>query len=253
MRTPKSRIVVIFLTAAFVLPCVATPGGGQVIRVRLLEPATDKPVAATITLVTPQNAVVAQSTRDGSDGGVALQAPTPGNYRVRAERPGYPTVVTPAMALRTGDDVAVILRAAPDPVELKPVVVVANNRRPPGRLGGFYDRMQRYKTGRFITREQIDKMRPFFVTDILRTLPGVQVVPSLRGIGYDVRMSTGCRPNVFLDGLSFPLTGESIDDIVSPMQLEGVEVYPTAAEVPPDLHPTDNMCGAIALWTRGGA
>jgi TonB-dependent receptor-like protein len=251
MRIHHHRLAVICVSAAMLSVRAAAPLGGQVIHVRLLEPNTDKPASATITLVTPDNATVAQGTPEGSDGEVALRAPAAGNYRLRAERPGYPTVITPAMALRTGDDVAVVLRAAPQ-VELKPVTVTANNRRPPGRAGGFYDRMQRYKTGTFITRDQIDKARPFFVTDLLRTVPGVIVEPNPRGFGSQVRSLTGCRPNVFLDGLPFPLAGESIDDIVSPMQLEGLEVYPTAAEVPFDLHPVDPTCGAIALWTRSG-
>jgi hypothetical protein len=56
---------------------------------------------------------------------------------------------------------------------------------------------------------------------------------------------------VYLDGLRFPLfRGESIDHLVSPMELEGIEVYAHAAQVPVEFQRTRAGCGAILFWTR---
>ena len=88
------------------------------------------------------------------------------------------------------------------------------------------------------------------MTDLLRTVPGLQVLPSLRGFGNVVRTIEGCTPAVYLGGTRFPLMGESIDDIVNPMALEGIEVYTHAAEVPAEFQGPFSNCGVIALWTR---
>jgi hypothetical protein len=134
---------------------------------------------------------------------------------------------------------------------MRPIAIVASSRRTPGRLSGFYDRMQRHGVGTFITSDQIERARPFAVTDLLRTVPGLQVFPSRRGFGNTVRTIEGCQPTVYLDGVRFPLLGESIDDIVNPMTLEGIEVYPHAVDVPAELQGPTSNCGAIALWTKG--
>jgi hypothetical protein len=54
-----------------------------------------------------------------------------------------------------------------------------------------------------------------------------------------------------LDGVPYALLGgETIDDVVSPTQLEGIEVYRHAAEVPAEFLTAGSSCGAIVLWTR---
>jgi hypothetical protein len=112
------------------------------------------------------------------------------------------------------------------------------------------DRAQRGGFGYFITRDKIEQQRPFRVTDLLRTVPGLQVLPSGRAFGDIVRTTEGCSPAVYLDGSRFPLMGESIDNLVDPMALEGIEVYPRAVEVPAEFQGPFANCGVIALWTR---
>jgi hypothetical protein len=45
--------------------------------------------------------------------------------------------------------------------------------------------------------------------------------------------------------------GESIDDIVNPNDIEGIEVYTNPAEVPGEFMTARTNCGVIALWTKG--
>lgn len=157
---------------------------------------------------------------------------------------------TPAIKLQASDQVSLDVKTVPNKVDVSPVLLTSNSRRPSGRLGGFYDRMQHKKFGTFITRAQIEKRRPFNVTDMLAGASGLIVQPSRRGFGNEVRTTQRCRPTVYLDGLPFPLLGESIDNLVNPMQLEGIEVYPNALDVPGELQRGLSRCGVIALWTK---
>jgi hypothetical protein len=249
MRAHRQLSIVVFLSAAFKFGA-ASPLGAQVIHGKLLEDITNKPVAsASMTLLDEQNGQVT-SAQSNDAGDFTLRATAPGIYRVHVSKIGYRVTESPSMQLQSGDDVSITLHVPANKIELAPVVVTGNSRRPSGRLGGFYDRMQRHGFGTFISRDQIEKRRPFEVTDMLRTIPGLLLRPS-RGFGYDIRTTEGCRPMVYLDGVPFPLMrGETIDNIVNPMSLEGIEVYAHAIEVPGELQRGLGRCGVIALWTR---
>jgi hypothetical protein len=253
MRPRLQRLASHVLSTAALAAIFAWPVAAQRVRGNVLEEFTDRPIdAASVFLLTPEGARVAEGTTTDRGGAFTLTAPSPGTYRLYASRPGYRLLFTPAIQLRQGDEIAVTLRLLPDTITLRPIVVTASNRRAAGRLGGFYDRMQRRAGGVFITREQIEQRHPFEVSDLLRTVPGLTVVPSRYGFGYDVRSTTGCRPQVYLDGVPYTLLGdESIDHIVSPHQLEGIEVYPHPATTPVEFQMGGNAtCGAIVLWTR---
>jgi hypothetical protein len=225
----------------------------QTIIGKLLDRYTNQPIPnATISLANDQGAPVGPTVRTGNDGSFTITAPAPGVYRLRANVAGYITAVSPAIALQAGDRINLNWHLLAGVVSLRPVAIVANARPNSGRLSGFEQRAQRRAFGYFITRDQIDRQRPFNVTDLLRTIPGLQVLPSSRGFGNIVRTIEGCTPAVYLDGVRFPLMGESIDDIVNPMDLEGVEVYTHAAEVPAEFAGPASDCGVIALWTRRG-
>lgn len=251
MRAYKKLVAVAAISA---LPFLATAPqlGGQTIRGTLIDQYTNQPVpGATVALVTAQNAPVGPTAKTGKDGSFSIKAPVPGIYRLRADLSGYLSAVTPAIELGGNDLINITWKLLAGVVQIRPVGIVASNRRTSGRLSGFYDRMEHHGFGTFITSDQIQKTRPFTVTDLLRTIPGLEILPSRRGFGNTVRTIEGCQPAVYLDGVRFPLMGESIDDIVNPMDLEGVEVYTHAVEVPAQFQEAGSSCGAIALWTKG--
>jgi hypothetical protein len=252
MRTSRQQIAAVLFSAAVLILVSAQPVAAQVIRGKLFDQYTNNPIpSAAVTLVAPDNTPVGPTVKTGSDGSFSVQAPAPGIYRLRAELPGYLAAVTPAMELGSGDQINLTWKLLAGVVQMRPVAIVASSRRTSGKLSGFYDRMQRHGFGTFITRDQIDKRRPFFVTDLLQMVPGLRVVPSPQGFGNNVVTSEGCRPAVFLDGTHFPLLGESIDAIVNPQDVEGIEVYSHAVEVPPQFQAPGNTCGAIVIWTKG--
>ncbi|HEX8905419.1 MAG TPA: hypothetical protein VF771_11280, partial [Longimicrobiaceae bacterium] len=58
-----------------------------------------------------------------------------------------------------------------------------------------------------------------------------------------------CVAQLYVDGVFRP--GE-ISEEVQPAEVEAVEIYRTAAEVPPEFRREGSACGAILVWTRRG-
>lgn len=251
MRAPQWRAI---FAAILLLAGAPAPLAAQRVRGTLYERTIYKPVAAaTVTLLAEGDISACPSVVTDSAGGFALRAPRPGVYRLHVAASGYRGAVTPAVALLPGDEITLAVRLSPDTLVVSPVEVVAYNRWLAGDLAGFNRRMHLGVFGRFITRQQIEKARPFRVTDLLFGVPGLQVLPSMRGFRSHVRTTEGCRPMVFLDGLRFPLLGESVDDLVPAWELAGIEVYPRAIEVPVEFQGLGARCGAVLLWRRGDA
>ena len=251
MRTSRQQTAAALFAVAVLVLSTAQQAAAQTVRGKLLDQYTNQPIPnATVMLVTGNNSPVGPKVKSGSDGSFSIQAPRPGVYRLRADLPGYVSAMTPAIDLLPGDEINITWRLIAGVVEIRPVAIVANARSTSPQLKGFMDRAQHHGFGYFITRDKIEQLRPFSVTDLLRTVPGLQVLPSMRGFGDIVRTTEGCTPAVYLDGSRFPLMGESIDNIVNPMQLEGIEVYTHAVEVPAEFQGPFANCGVIALWTR---
>jgi hypothetical protein len=133
----------------------------------------------------------------------------------------------------------------PMPTELEKVIVMARLAASRGRLKEFYERKSRGGMGTFIEREEIERRHPHWMSDMLRTVPGVRVIPR-RGGGNSVRIR-GCVPTVWLDGLA--VRGAQLDEIVRPNDVAAVEVYRSSAGLPPQFA-SMNSCGAIVVWTR---
>ncbi len=117
-----------------------------------------------------------------------------------------------------------------------------------------FERRRRMGLGRFFDETEIERRKPTRLTDLLRTLPGVYVVPSQWG-GEDVLMRGGsggaglCRPELVIDGsrqindATFP-----VNTLVWANELRAVEVYSRSIFVPVQ-YQTMNDCGAIVVWT----
>jgi outer membrane receptor for monomeric catechols len=106
-------------------------------------------------------------------------------------------------------------------------------------------------SGRYLTRDYIEKRAAANVMDLLRSVPGVRI-----RCGRTDRVCTlhfarhaGCSPAYFLDGIP---TDKSVLYLMSPNDLEGIELYSGPSETPPEMEGARSMCGAVAMWTRVG-
>lgn len=155
--------------------------------------------------------------------------------------------------------VAVTARPAPATIVLQPVALalptftVTGHRALSGPMGGFY-RRRSTGSGRFFTREDIDRKNPARMTDLLRGVPGLSVSPQRTALSNVRLRGARCAPVVFLDGQGLT-AGEFDLDAVDPRSFDGIEVYSGGATVPVEFQRTFRMsssCGTILLWSRHG-
>jgi hypothetical protein len=114
----------------------------------------------------------------------------------------------------------------------------------------YADFERRMKTGRgqYLTREQIEKAGFNRLTDAMRQVRGA-IVECGGGAGCFIRMARaprGCLPEYIVDGVennSFGLNTPILD-------IEGIEVYTGAADVPGEFAGRNAGCGVIVIWTR---
>lgn len=112
------------LAALFVSP----PAAAQTVDGRVTESQALQPVAgAQVSLLDEQGTAVASAVTDAA-GAFRLQAPAPGEYRLRAERVGLRTTVTRAVSLAPDEIVAVEVRMGPEPVVMDTTTAAARRR-----------------------------------------------------------------------------------------------------------------------------
>jgi hypothetical protein len=228
----------------------AAPLRGQAIVGQLLDATTGAPLRdGRLDLLSGDRDLPSHAASD-STGRFVLALPDEGRFRVRAAHEGHRTATSMPLQLARGDTVEVEFRLSERTVLLAPLVVKAPARRMRTGLAGYYQRLESpNRMGRFITREQIEKRHASFASDLLRTVAGIRVIRRPVG-GSSMVLLRECEPKLFLDGIRVHLPGVGIDEIVSPSDLEGIEVYGSSAEVPVELGSSNSICGAIVLWTK---
>ena len=167
----------------------------------------------------------------------------PSVYGVEAEALGY-TALFHTVDISGYGVADLAIELSPDALELEPLVVVTRQRSRL-ELAGFFRRRDR-GFGHSLTRDEIEARQAGFVSDLVRTMPGVTVAPGVMGGGGVVRMRGGCMPEVILDGvrMSQPVV---LDNILTIADLEGIEVY-TGATSPVEY--SHSSCGTVLAWTR---
>jgi hypothetical protein len=104
--------------------------------------------------------------------------------------------------------------------------------------------------GSFVTRKQFEKLNLRIASDILRLVPGVQVLPTRTGTQIVTNRGAGarrCVPQLYVH--TTPYSG-NFDDF-TPDDIEALEVYVGISELPPDLNTMGRpICAAIVIWTR---
>ena len=229
----------------------AEAGAAQSVRGALTEERSGAPVAdAAVTLISSDGGEAA-SGRTGENGAFLLSVEEPGGYRIRADKAGYRPGLSTRLQLAAGDTARVA-------IALAEMVVLLDSVRVEGRAGiphiarAFYERMASASFGIFISRDDVLASRARRTTDLLRRVPGVRLTPG-RGDGFAASLRGGCSPTVYIDGTRALITpGLGIDDLVHPGELEGVEIYRSISEAPPQYQGLNAGCSAILFWTRIG-
>jgi len=265
---------------------------GQVLRGRLRDLRTDEPIAGGVLTLIGEGGERLVTIVTDDDGSYRIAAPGAGTYLLEARRMGYRAWIDGPLELQVGDDWETEYHLQRLPVQLDPVEVTAEAQRHDPYLDqvGFFER-QRSDFGHFVTREDIANRAAKKVTDILISIPGVRLVPGESGLGRSAVELRGsllsyggvCHPRVFIDGLMVirgdarprgqdiygmpeeglqtDMRGDpaermeiALDDVVQPDDIQGIEVYRSAAQVPVQFGgtSTETQCGVIVIWTRNG-
>lgn len=196
--------------------------------------------------VSVQGAAV--STETQKDGSFTLAGVPPGTQSVLVRRVGYTPVELPLdVSMRAPNRMTVRLGSY-TPV-LSSVEVKAKAKDPLDATG--FTRRQKSGLGRYLTQDQIDDIRPSYVSDALRRIPGLYVA----GSGYSSNVTTtrgnGCV-RYLLDGSPVNATaGQPIDVLVNANDLAAVEFY-NVADAPMDLAGggANSGCALLAIWTK---
>ncbi|MEJ2184769.1 MAG: TonB-dependent receptor [Gemmatimonadota bacterium] len=186
----------------------------------------------------------------GANGRFDFGQVAPGSYMLHVQHLGYQEIAD-TLDVGAGKYLDMDVQMAPKAIELEPLVVVAEYDGG-SKLRGFYER-QRMTLGSFITREDVERRHAMQVSDLFRHVRGMHVVPAPSpyglNLGQHVLMRGNCRPTLFIDGAETMSTSMSIDQLLQPEEVQGIEIY-RGPETPIEFQRTP--CGAILVWTRPG-
>jgi hypothetical protein len=199
----------------------------------------------------------------GKDGRFELGRVAPGHCVLEVRLLGYLAALRP-IDVGAGETLHVQVVLASAPIPLKAVEVEVEPERMLPAMRAFEER-RAHGNGHFFNRQEIARIQPRVITDVLRRVPGVQiqVVSGAFGSNDMVRMGrstgvTGGRPCpvlFYVNGTPFPVTGDfSINQYIAPEDVIAIEVYAGMSQIPPEFQANllNARCGVIAIWTREG-
>ena len=150
------------------------------------------------------------------------------------------------VTLRESGSAPLVIALDANPAELGTVKVREIAEESDARLREFYARRATNNFGRFIEQSDIEKRHPQFISEMMRSVPGVTLSASGR-VGNTLRIR-GCAPLVWIDGVRIP--NSQIDEVVTPSDVAAVEVYSSFAGIPAQYFDRTATCGTILVWSR---
>ena len=184
-------------------------------------------------------------TKSRSDGHFTLAGLPAGTFSLEARAIGYePKRV--AVDLSPKEPVTVDLEFKDRVQQLSRVVIMGKPSRMSSDIAGFLERSQN-GMGHYVKASDEVLKNAIDVTDALRMTPGIQVAPG-SGFGHVILMRGGCVPVVYVDGMQMQDGYETLDDIVPPQQVAGMEIYSGLGEAP--VQYKSNGCGVLLVWTK---
>ncbi len=191
----------------------------------------------------------------GADGRFQFTDLTPGLQVLDVTMVGYRQVLLP-VKIAAGETLHVRVQLEIAPVPLTEVEVTGEPVVAPPE---FYER-RALGGGFFLTREEIERLRPSVFTDVLRRVPGVRLQPVRGPSGNSYQAVTGrmsglrtCPMLYYVDGIPFPVTGDiGINSLIQPKDIAALEVYSGTSRVPLQFSSSTSYCGVVVIWTYSG-
>ena len=238
---------------------VASATTGRLIG-EVLDARTERPVvAATVSVVSGPS-----TTATNRRGSFVLSGVPVGVHELAVRHLGY-APLSHVVSVSRGITTEVEIGLVPDPVEMEPIVATATR---PRRLevGGFYERKywgELVGGGTYLTAADIERRGPVLISHMIADEPGIRLGNCRLRRSSCMLVNTRVRSEFSPDGcpLSFYLDntrvrglggrdGQTIDDLVRPHEIAGVEIYRNAASLPGEFAGSDSQCGIVAIWTK---
>jgi hypothetical protein len=207
-------------------------------------------------------------------GRYAIQAPSSGKYKMLVAASGFESLQIPELSLERNQvtPIDIKLSAAHPSTQLEKITVTAERpvvAAPYGNTHKYDQFLMRRKLGigTFLTREQIEAKPVSQTAQIFQGIPGLKVTQHgtswfIHSVRCASQLSGGGGPGsdnmdednptlfpiLFIDG--FHVKGLSTLQDINPSQIEAIEVYQGAAQLPGDAK--GNACAAIYVWLKGG-
>lgn len=190
-----------------------------------------------------------------------------GAYRIRVRVRGYPEV-SQVVLTEAYPFTSIEIRVRKGAQLLAPVTILGRAQSlPRPDMAAFHHRLRTGK-GSFVTRDDVESVRPGHISDLIVWSPGVAIRRG--GASGDDRLLiarrviegrlTECPLRVLVDGelvnartASGEVAPVSIDAMVDQSMVDGIETYVDAAAVPGEFRNAPAGCGAVAVWTKTGA
>jgi len=168
----------------------------------------------------------------------------------------------------------VTVRLTGEAQALDPIEVTGRAAPVAGKLIDF-ERRRRVGIGSFLDRAELRAKEPLRLSDVLRGLRGVVLVPRPWRCGGGFAVTTtrahyipatncaepwdnyrrGCYLAIYVDGVrrwdSADPDPPNIDDFLTE-RVEALELYRGPGEIPQEYTATGTICGALVIWTRIG-
>jgi hypothetical protein len=239
---PPARLVFLAALAFFCsAPELIAQEGTSSLTIHLRAAHDGRPLAGGQVIV--QGVGITGPTR--ADGTVRLERLSAGTRTVEVRFLGYASQQA-QVTLEPGRSSQLHFALEIQPIQLAAVKV----RVPPSRLlrTGFYQR-RNAGFGTFFTREEISRMQPRALSDVMHRVAGATVFSSRAGMSSaNFRGGSGrCPVQFFVDGA---MTSNFLIDEVRAEDVEGIEIYRGAATLPPEYNKGTAICGLIVIWTR---
>jgi hypothetical protein len=145
---------------------------------------------------------------------------------------------------------APVVGEAPSPAAQPIAGVAVTAPAPLDRRFGDFERRQRTGRGQYITRKTIEDGGYYSLQDAMRNLRGVKVDCG-GGAGCFITMARapmGCIPEYIVD----EMVSNSFGAQTPVRDIEAVEVYTGASDVPGEFAGRNAACGLVIIWTKNG-
>jgi hypothetical protein len=256
-----------------VLSCDTAAVQAQVVRGRIAEQSSRAPVAGVGVLLLDRTNRPRMAALTDPTGYYRIVAPAEGAYRMSFSRAGLTTLSINTVNLSSGSEMVLdtvltmsITTLTPVSVEAKPGI-----HPPPGNPHKYDEFLRRRSLGfgHFITRDEIDSKPQSDTRALFSHVAGIKFridgsrwfITSQRCSGGSIPgMGSGSSRNpardnkydplIFINGLQVSRNSNAIEMLreIPPQEIEAIEVYQGAAEMPAEAK--GDACFAIFVWLR---